>query len=182
MCRPLPTWRSSITTKRLMSCRWNPRRSNWWARSFKRWDTRWCRPMAAGWVATRRSCLRPIPRSPCRTAARIRNSRSMAPIGAAPTIARMVPQSAGERLNRDRGLDAGMGLVILQGEILVLESEDVLHRRIQFHGGERIGLARQLLFRLGDVIEIEMRIAQTVHEFAGLKTDHLRHHQGEKRV
>ena len=71
-------------------------------------------------------------------------------------------------LDRDRCLDAGMSLVIFQREIGILKREDVSHRRIEPHGRQRIRLARELLFRLFDMVEVEMSVAETVHEFAGL--------------
>ena len=72
-----------------MSCRWNPRPSNWWARSFRPWDTRWCRPMAAAWAAIRRILFTPDPKEPkpCRPQ-KFAPSPSTAPIGREPTTAK----------------------------------------------------------------------------------------------
>src|SRR5689334_14938493 len=55
------------------------------------------------------------------------------------------------RSDGDRRLDAGMCLVVFQGEILVVEFENILHRWIEFHHWQGIRLARQLQFGLLDM-------------------------------
>ena len=47
---------------------------------------------------------------------------------------------------------------------------------------QRIGPARELLARLVEMIQIEMRIAESVDELARLQTGHLRHHHREQRI
>src|ERR1019366_7034227 len=85
-------------------------------------------------------------------------------------------------LNRYGRLDRGMRIVILEREILVLEIEQVLHGRIEPHGGELARLARQLLARLLEMVHVEVRVAERVHEIAELQTAHLRDHHRQRRV
>src|SRR5687767_2675654 len=86
------------------------------------------------------------------------------------------------RLNRDRRLDGRMGLVGFQGEVLELELEQLLHRRIEPHAREGARRAGELLARLREVVEIQVRVAEREDEFGGLEPRDLRHHQREKTV
>ena len=63
-------------------------------------------------------------------------------------------------------LMAGMRVVAHQLKILELEVVDVLHRRIEFHLRQRARLARELQFRLLEVIGVKMQIAEGVDEIA----------------
>src|ERR1043166_3562335 len=78
--------------------------------------------------------------------------------------------------HRDLRLDVGVGLIVLQPEVFVAEGEDVLNLGIEMHDRQRMGLARQLLARLVEMVKIEVRIAESVDEFAGFEPRHLRHH------
>src|SRR5258707_7648574 len=75
-----------------------------------------------------------------------------------------------------------MSLIILQGEIPITETEDVRHLWVQCHHRQRIGTPRELLARLIEMVEIKMRVAETMHELARLQAGDLRHHHGEKRI
>src|SRR6201996_3279935 len=75
-----------------------------------------------------------------------------------------------------------MRLVVLEREIPMAEGEDVLHFGIYAHRGQRKGLARKLLARLVEMVEIEMRVAEGVHELAGREPRHLRHHHRQQRI
>src|SRR4051812_44040573 len=82
----------------------------------------------------------------------------------------------------DRGLDGRVGLVALEGEVLELEVEQLAARGVEAHAGKRMGSAPELLARLLEVVEIEVRVAQRKNEFAGLQVRDLRDHQREERV
>ncbi len=75
-----------------------------------------------------------------------------------------------------------MRVVVHQFKILELEVADVFHRRVQFHLRQRTRLARELQFRLLDVVRVKMQVAERVDEFARLQTADLRDHQREQRV
>jgi len=75
-----------------------------------------------------------------------------------------------------------MRVVIHEFKILELEVADVAHRRIQFHLRQRTRPARELQFRLLDVVRVKMQIAERVDEFARLQPTHLRDHQREQCV
>ncbi len=77
----------------------------------------------------------------------------------------------------DRRLDRGVRGVAFQCEIPVFEAENIVYRRIEPHLRERIGSTRELLARLIQVIEVKMRVAQSVHEFARIEIAYLRQPQ-----
>ena len=75
-----------------------------------------------------------------------------------------------------------MGIIALEFEVLILEVEEVLHIRVQFHLRQVPGLTRQLEFRLFDVVQVEMGVTRGVDEVAGLKARHLCHHLEQQGV
>ena len=76
-------------------------------------------------------------------------------------------------LHRDRSLDVGMGVVVFEGEVLELEGVDVLHLRVEAHGGERARVAGELKLGLLDVVRVEVEVAEGVHELARLVVEDL---------
>src|SRR5438105_2491412 len=72
--------------------------------------------------------------------------------------------------------DVRVRLVVLQFEIGALEFEDILHLADDLHRGQWIGSSHELLARLLQVIQVKVRIAQGMHEIAGLQAGHLRDH------
>ena len=86
------------------------------------------------------------------------------------------------KLNRDGGFDVGVGFVSHELEILKFEVENGLHRRIEVHFRQFMRFAGKLLFRLLDVVGIEVCVAECVDEFTGFKTRDLRDHHGEQGV
>ena len=72
--------------------------------------------------------------------------------------------------------------VPVERKVIVLETEYIGNAWIQRHRRERIGFPRELLVGLFDMIRIEMRIAQRMDKFTGLKPRRLRHHQGKQRI
>src|SRR5512146_19768 len=68
----------------------------------------------------------------------------------------------------DRRLDRRMRLVALETEILVAKAENVFYRRVEMHQRQWPRRARKLLARLIQVIEVQMRVTQRMHELAWL--------------
>src|SRR5262245_839028 len=85
-------------------------------------------------------------------------------------------------LHRDRCRDMRMRLIAGYFEILIAERIDLLDVALDDEARQRQGRARQLLVHLIEMIEIEMRIAQRMHEIAGLEAADMRYHVGEERV
>src|SRR5689334_98660 len=75
-----------------------------------------------------------------------------------------------------------MGIVALDDDVLITESEEIVDLWIQMQRGQRAWLAAELLARLFDVIEIQMRVAESMYEFTGLQAANLRHHHREQRI
>src|SRR5689334_10600488 len=75
-----------------------------------------------------------------------------------------------------------MRLVALEGEVLVLEVEQLAPRGIQTHARERARWTSQLLASLLEVVEVEVRVAERQDELTGLQVGDLRDHQRKKRV
>src|SRR5690606_27075643 len=67
--------------------------------------------------------------------------------------------------DRDRRLDRGVRVVAGQLEILVAEGEQIPDLGVELHPRQRARLARELLARLLEVIEVQMRVAEGVNEF-----------------
>ena len=62
-----------------------------------------------------------------------------------------------------------MRLVIHQLEILVTEVENAVHVATDFHLWQRQGFSGQLQVRLVQVVHIQVRVTQRMHELAGLQ-------------
>src|SRR4051794_6075642 len=77
-----------------------------------------------------------------------------------------------------RGFDVRVGLIILEREILIMKTENIGHRRIQFHDRQSKWTAGELLTRLIQMIGIEVSIAERMDELTGLEAGHLRDHHG----
>ena len=75
-----------------------------------------------------------------------------------------------------------MRLVPHQFKILVAEAEDIFNVGIDIHLRRRNGFPGQLLVGLLQMVQVQVRIALGVHEFAGRKSGHLGHHQGEQGI
>ena len=69
-----------------------------------------------------------------------------------------------------------------QLKILVTEIKNVVNAGIDFHLRRRQGFSSQLQVRLLQVVHIQVRVAQCVHELAGRKSGYPGHHQGEQGV
>ena len=74
------------------------------------------------------------------------------------------------------------GVVAFQPEVLVLEVEDAVHVGVEVHRRQRARRAFQLQAGLGQMVEVEMRVARGVDEFAGLQLAYLRHHQQQEGI
>ena len=76
----------------------------------------------------------------------------------------------------------GMGVVVLELEILVSETENILDIRIKHHLRQSPWSSSQLQTCLFQMIEIEMRIACRMDEFSRFQTTHLCHHQQQQGI
>ena len=75
-----------------------------------------------------------------------------------------------------------MWVVAFEREILELEVVDVFHRRIEFHLRQRTRFARELQFRLFEMIRVKVQVAERVNEIARFQIANLRDHPREQRV
>lgn len=76
-------------------------------------------------------------------------------------------------------LDGWVALVVFQCEVFVLEGEYVFHVGVDAHCRKRVGGALQLRVYLFQMIEIDVRVAQGVYEYAGFVAAYLRNHHCE---
>lgn len=76
-------------------------------------------------------------------------------------------------------LDGWMRIVIFQGEVFKLESEQVFHLRVNPHVWQGARRTRQLLFDLLHMVAVNMRVAQGMHKVTQLQLANLRHHHGQ---
>lgn len=75
-----------------------------------------------------------------------------------------------------------MRIVVFKIEVLVFESENILHFGVDDHSWQRPWLAGELEACLIEMVEIEMRVAEGMDEFARLKAGGLRHHHEQKSI
>ena len=75
-----------------------------------------------------------------------------------------------------------MRLVAFQRKVLVAKSKQVLDRRVQVEPGEGIRRAAQLLPRLVEMVQVQVRIAERMDKVARLQVRHLRDHQRKQRI
>src|ERR1700756_3705573 len=71
--------------------------------------------------------------------------------------------------HRDLGLDMRVRVVAFEHEVFIAEREDILDVRIDLHDRQWTRRTRQLQPGLLEVVRIKMRIAERVHEVAGLE-------------
>ena len=75
-----------------------------------------------------------------------------------------------------------MGVVALQLEILVVETEDVRLLGVDPHGGQCAWLAGELQFALLNVVVVDVGIAEGVDKVAAFQSAGLRNHHREERI
>ena len=76
----------------------------------------------------------------------------------------------------------GVGIVVDEFEVLVLEVKEGLDVGVDLHLGQGSGLAGELELGLLDVVQIEMGVTGGVDEVTGLETCDLGHHHQEQGV
>lgn len=84
--------------------------------------------------------------------------------------------------DRHHSLDGGIGIIVNEGEVLVLEVKDILYVWIQNHPGQRTGLTTELQMDLLHVVGVDVRITRGMDELTRLQTADLRHHHREEGV
>ena len=72
--------------------------------------------------------------------------------------------------------------VIDQFEVLVVEIKNTAYPGIDLHLRRRQGFSGQLQVRLLQVVHIQVRVTQRMHELAGLQAGYLGNHQGEQGI
>src|SRR5258707_427169 len=91
---------------------------------------------------------------------RLKNARSAGRRHGSPLVWPMTPLRATattkDRImrasHRDRRADRRLGIVALEGEVLVAEREQILHRGVEAHDGQRAGRAGELQPGLLEVV------------------------------
>ena len=78
--------------------------------------------------------------------------------------------------------DMRVRVVVGEGEIGVVEAEDVLNVGIDKHLGQGPRLAGELQFHLLEVVAVDMRVAEGMHKIAVLQSAHLCYHHGKQCV
>src|SRR4051812_39729905 len=76
----------------------------------------------------------------------------------------------------DGGLDARVGVVALDGDVLEVEGVELGHRRVEPQRRQGPWLTGELEPRLVEVVHVEVGVTQRVHEVADLEPGHLRDH------
>lgn len=85
-------------------------------------------------------------------------------------------------LNAYNTFDGRVGVIVFEGEVFVLELEDVLHFRIDAHSRQFARLASELQMHLVEMIEVDVRVASRVNEIARLKSANLCHHHAKQGI
>ena len=85
-------------------------------------------------------------------------------------------------LNADYAFDSGVGVVVFEGEVFVLEFENIFDIGIDAHLRQFARFAGELQMHLVKVVEVDMRIACCVNEIAWLEVANLRHHHAKQSV
>src|SRR6185437_13799176 len=100
--------------------------------------------------------------------------------GRAGRIAAVIALIRSVASHRDLRLDVRVRIVALEDEVLVAEGEQILGGRSETHGRHLARRSAELLARLLEVVEIEVRVAERMDEVAGREAGHLRDHHGEQ--
>src|SRR5206468_2394837 len=81
-----------------------------------------------------------------------------------------------------RSFDRRMRIVSFQREVFVPEGKQIAHIRVEPHQWQPPRFAFELLARLLEMVEIQMRVSEGVHELTWLQSAHLRDHQRKQCV
>src|SRR5215208_1795870 len=84
--------------------------------------------------------------------------------------------------DRDGRSDRGIRVVVLDRDVIEGELEQRPHRRVEAQPRQGPRLAGELESCLLEMVEVQVRIAEGVHEVPRLQARGLRDHMGEKRV
>ncbi len=75
-----------------------------------------------------------------------------------------------------------MRVVSLKGEIFILEIEQALYFRIEFHCWEWSRFSRELEVHLLEVIQIDVCVSRSMDELSWFKSAYLGHHHSQKGI
>src|SRR5215203_3402690 len=78
--------------------------------------------------------------------------------------------------------DTRVRVIALDGDVLQVEGVDLLHRGVEPQGRQRPWLPGELEPGLVEVVRVEVRVAEGVHEVSDPEPGHLGHHVGEQGV
>ena len=78
--------------------------------------------------------------------------------------------------------DAPDGVVALDGDVVEGEVEQGRARRVEPQPRQGRGSRASCIARLFEVVQVEVRVAEGVHEVAGLQPRRLRHHVGQESI
>lgn len=84
--------------------------------------------------------------------------------------------------DRDRRLDAGERVVVVDTEVVEIERVDVGDFRVEPERRQRARLTCELLLRLLEVVEVEVGVTASPDELARREPDDLRHHVRQRGV
>jgi len=85
-------------------------------------------------------------------------------------------------LHRNRRADRRRRVVALEPEVLVAKREQIRDVGIQVHRRQGARLAFKLLAGLIEVVRVEVRVAERVHEVARFEFAHLRDHHRQEGI
>ena len=85
-------------------------------------------------------------------------------------------------LDRDGGLDVGVGVVVFEFEVFEGEGVDVADGGVDGEGGEGAGVAGELEAGLVEMVGVEVEVAEGVDEVARFVVEGLGDHHGEEGV
>ena len=75
-----------------------------------------------------------------------------------------------------------MWVIVRELEVFILETEDILHLRVDFHLRQRTWLAGELQLHLFQMILVDMHIPERMHELTGFQSSDLSHHHEQQGI
>ena len=81
-----------------------------------------------------------------------------------------------------RSLDRRPRVIALEGKILVAESENILHLRIEFHYRQRPRRAGKLLAHLVEMVEVNVGVTGSMDKFSRLQAAYLGYHHRQQGI
>ena len=86
------------------------------------------------------------------------------------------------RLHCHHALDVRVWIIVDEGKVIEFEVEDAFHVGVDNHPWQAARLSAHLLAHLLEMVGVDVCVAESVHEIAGLKTRDLSHHHEQQGV